>query len=209
MISNRSLFSNPEQRVLLAAHIARQLPGDHQLFCDDLMVSVLQGQQRFTRQQFNALMASPLTLCRLRFLEGRRLAQQGRHQGQAEPAKPQLLPLNRWRPSVTHLKAAAPLGQDFSLSSADGRWALHSLTTGQVTRLVLQLRAGVDDNAPGLGLGPGTMVKVMDGEGGILLLGRLDDDGELKGVWTRSVSLLTHLADCGGTLWVGPPEETM
>jgi len=192
---------NAEQLLLLAAHMARDLPGNHQVLDDELMQQVLAGERRLTRTQFNALVASPLTLCRLRFLESRRLAANAAESGTDSHARQH----HGWQGSQGLLLAAAGSGTDCSLHSDDGLWALHALTTGRTTRLLLQLRRPEDEgDHPGLRFEPDMQVAVLDGAGGTLLCGALDADGELEAVWERPQDLRSHLALHGGGWTVQP-----
>lgn len=178
-----------ERELLLAVHLARQIPGDCLVLSDELLEQVLRGESRLTRAQFDSMVASPLTLCRLRFLESQRLAEKAALA--ADEAA--------WQSSEGELLVASPTDSDCTLQSTDGLWTLHALTTGSTTRLLLQLRRPeYEDGQLSLRLDPEMEVAVLDGSGGTLLLGKLDDDGELEAVWDRPEDLRSHLARAGG-----------
>ena len=199
-ISPKGYFSQPERRALLAAFATTPLPGDRQMLSDATLLAALQGHQRLLPAQRQALLTSPLTLCRLRYLEGRRLAAVG--EGGASSTSSPGQALARWERSACELLAATTEVQDVSLYSPDGLWALHALTTGTVTRILLQLRP--EDEGRGLNATarpqPGDEVAVLDGAGTTLLMGRLDDDGELEAPWIRALDLRSHLSRYG-RLW--------
>lgn len=195
-LTRKGSFSHPERRVMLAAFAAQRLPGDRPMLSDEVMQAALEGRARLQEAQWQALLASPLTLCRLRHLEERRLAVMS--DGAVERG-----PLNgapqAWQGSFCELLAASGIGTDASLYSPDGLWALHALTTGSVTRLLLQLLPPAEDGAADAVArpAPGEEVAVLDGAGGTLLMGRLDADGELEAVWMRPLDLRSHLARHG------------
>jgi hypothetical protein len=196
--TRKGYFSHPERQVMLAAFSAKRLPGDRPMLSDEVMQAALEGRERLQAAQWQALLGSPLTLCRLRYLEGRRLAASA--DGAANNG-----PLNEadheWRSSRCELLAASGTGNDVSLYSPDGLWALHALTTGSVTRLLLQLLPPAEDGAAGATARPtpGEEVAVLDGAGSTLMMGRLDTDGELEAVWTLQLDLRSHLAHHGRT----------
>lgn len=200
-----------EQQVLLSAYAARQVPGDRQVLADDVLQAALSATQALSRKQLAMLKVSPLTLCRLRYLEALRLAAThsalatgtaasasvhalGSPAGQTTPAQ-----ASRWQRSPGELLAAAGVDADCSLPSADGLWTLSAWTRGHATRLRLNLRRPADDDGQlSLRLDPEIEVGVLDGRGGTLLLGRLDDDGELEVLLDHPLDLRSHLAQHGG-----------
>lgn len=197
--TRQGYFSHPERQVMLAAFSAQRLPGDRPMLSDEVMQAALDGRARLQAAQWAVLLASPLTLCRLRYLEGRRLAalsENGANQAPFNVAD------HKWRTSSCELLAATGTGTDTSLYSPDGLWALHALTTGSVTRLLLQLLPSAETVAGGSAArpAPGDEVAVLDGAGTTLLMGRLDADGELEAVWTRPLDLRSHLS-LHGRVW--------
>ena len=92
--------------------------------------------------------------------------------------------------------------------SDDGQWQLQTLTTGITTRLRLTLRrtnnAGDGQSFDRIRLEPDQQWAVLDGSGATLLMGWLDEDGELEEVWGRPMDLRSHLAQFGGGWKVEP-----
>ena len=195
-VSTRSGF-NPEQLLMLAAHMASDLPGDRQVLDDGLLQQVLRGERKLTRTQRDALLASPTTLNRLRFLESQRLAAQAAEADEADEGQ------GAWQRTEARLLAAAGDGPYCTLLSPDGQWRLQALTTGSTTRLKLRLlkpnSQGDELERQGLRLEPEMEVAVLDGSRATLLMGWLDDDGDLEAVWDRPQDLRSHLAQHGGT----------
>ena len=209
-------LARAEQQVLLSAYMARQVPGDRQVLTDDVLQAALTGAPALSREQLAALKASPLTLCRLRYLEAQRLAaaQAGQaddaeasttgsnasvHALQTSAGKATDAHANRWQRSTGELLAAAGTEIDCSLPSADGLWTLSAWTRGNTTRLRLNLRRPADDDSQlSLRLDPEMEVGVLDGRGATLMLGHLDDEGELEVLLDHPLNLRGHLAQHGG-----------
>ena len=187
--NGEGFFSHPERQVLLAYYMTLQKPGDRQVLSDETLQAALAGEQGLVRAQWQAMLDSPLTLCRLRFLEAQRQAAQAGDETVDDG----------WQRSTAEVLAASDTEADCSLVSPDGRWALHALTTRGVTRLLLQLSpASLASAGAAPAPGPGAEVAVLDDQGGTLLMGHLDADGELQARWTRDTDLRTHLARHGG-----------
>lgn len=189
--TRKGYFSHPEHKVVLAAFSVQRLPGDRMVLSDDVMEAALEGRKCLQPTQWQALLSSPLTLCRLRYLEGCRLAALSRHGRVNE--------VDDGRVSRYELLAATSTETDISLYSPDGRWALHALTTRTVTRLLLQLLPQAEDGIASTASRPvpGDEVAVLDGAGFTLLMGRLDADGELEQVWNQPLDLQSRLVRYG------------
>jgi hypothetical protein len=113
------------------------------------------------------LQASPLTTRRLRTL-----ALQLPRRAAANDA---------WQGSSGMLRAADS-GQDvFELATDDGFWRLHFVGLRDGRRVILQLMPDAPF-APRL-LREAPLLRVLDGAGGEVLSGRLDQDGELEADW--------------------------
>ena len=176
---------------LLQAH----KPGDYLVLADTTLNAALGGTRPLRESEWTALLDSPLTLRRLRVLEAQRMAR-----SQATAEAPSAANDEVWRPSQGVLRAAADLSDgNFSQSSEDGRWMLYALKTGSETRLVLKLQSQAEHADVWMAAHP--EVAVVDGAGNTLLLGELDEDGEVHGPWVYSTDLRSHLA-VNGHRWV-------
>lgn len=192
---NQDFTSTLQDRLALHTMMQTHKPGDHLVLADPVLNAALDGSRPLRQSEWQALLGSALTLRRMQVLEAQRQARAGLAGGAATTLRPAANDA-AWRPSHTLLRAAA--GADlsrFTQGSDDGRWMLYALKTGADTRLVLKLQPEAEHADLWLAARP--EVAVLDGEGNTLLLGALDEDGELQGPWVHEADLRTHLAAHG------------
>lgn len=186
---NQSFATPLQDRLALATLMQEHKPGDYLVLADHVLLAALDGSRSLRVSEWNALLDSPLTLRRMRVLE----AQVSWRKDQ-ERQQPQASHRAVWRASEGQLRAASSSGP-FSQASEDGLWMLYSLTTGNETRIALKLQDQAGLTQSWLDARP--EVAVLDGEGNTLLIGVLDEDGELRGPWVHDADLRTHLATHG------------
>jgi len=176
------------RRLQEAALLARRVEGDRLLLADAVLAAALDGSRPLTRNERAALQASPLTQRRLRHLA---LARRARA---AAPA-------DVWHGSRGLLRAASSF-DDAAPVSDDGWWTLHMLGQQGAWRLVLQLASGAPFAARLLAAR--APVRVRDGDGQIMLEGRLDLDGECEAAWPFADAPALHLQERGALFTVEP-----
>jgi hypothetical protein len=165
----------------------RRVEGDRLVLSDEVLLAALDGARALTAGERAALEASPLTARRLRQLVLDRRAG--------------VAPANdaHWLGSEGMLRAA-DAGMLARLVTDDGWWTLHFAGDEGTRRVILQLDAGAPF-APDL-LRERAVVKVTDGEGGLILQGRLDADGECEGAWAFQDSPSRHFQQRGASFAV-------
>lgn len=173
-----------QERLLLG----RRVEDDRLVLDDATLGAALDGSRPLTAGERAALQASPLTARRLRQLALERRAQASR-------------PARGWDGSRGMLRAASS-GALEPLVTEDGFWSLHVHDSGSGWRAILQLMPQAPF-APAL-LAARAPLVVRDGEGGIILAGRLDADGECEAAWPFAAAPAAHLQAHGATFTVEP-----
>jgi hypothetical protein len=165
----------------------RRVEGDRLVLADEVLLAALDGRRALTAGERAALEASPLTARRLRQLVLDRRAG--------------IAPANdaNWLGSEGMLRAA-DAGMLARLVTDDGWWTLHFTGEEGAQRVILQLDPGAPF-AQDL-LRERAVVKVTDGEGGLVLQGQLDADGECEGAWAFQDSPSRHFQQRGAAFAV-------
>lgn len=163
----------------------RRVEGDRLVLADATLLAALDGSRPLAASERAALEASPLTARRLR-----RLALDRRACAANEA---------RWNASYGMLRAADS-GALTRLATDDGWWALHFAGGEDEPRVILQLDAGAPFAASILR--EGAHVRVTDGEGALVLEGRLDADGECEGAWAFADPPARHFQRRGASFAV-------
>ena len=179
-----SLDRKLRERALLSARVE----DDCLAVPDAVLLAALAGGRVLSHEEKAALLGSPLTLRRFRAL-----AMQARRRPAAanDPA---------WRGSQGLLRAAASAGQLLALHTDDGCWTLDFLRDGDGWRIVLQLSPAAPFAAHLLAARP--QLQVLDGDGALVMQGRLDDDGECEAGWPFAAEPCAHLLRAGGAFTV-------
>lgn len=165
------------RKLAAAALLTRRRDHDQLVLADATLVAALDGSVLLSAAEKAALLASPLTLRRLRTLS----------QAQAQRAAP-------WASSAGMLRAADSGAALTLLETDDGHWALHFIAAQGHWQVVLKLDPGAPFAAHLLaGDGAaGAPLEVRDGAGGLLLQGRLDADGECEQRWPFAGAPAAH-----------------
>ena len=171
-------------RKLRAAMLVAPLAGDRLVLADAVLLAALDGSTALSAGERAALAASPLTIRRFRHLANARAA------GQAAA----------WRTSAGMLRAADSGAQLEELVTDDGYWTLHFLGAAASRRVILQLNAQAPFARQVLAQQP--MLRVVDGTGAVVLLGRLDSDGECESAWPFDLPPAQHFQHAGAVFAV-------
>lgn len=177
------------RRLAAEALLLQRREGDTLVLTDEAMLAALEGRLALTQEQASALAASPLTVRRFRQLS---LERRQRHAAN-EPV---------WHGSGGLLRAASSAHMAGPLKTDDGYWSLHVAGGPGAWRLILALDPQAPF-APALLRAPGG-VKVLDGQGGMLLDGMLDADGECEAAWPHATTPFEHLQQTGARFTVRP-----
>jgi len=180
-----------ERRLQESLLLGRRTEGDRLVLDDATLLAALDGSRPLRAAERAALQASPLTARRLRRLALERRAA-------AAPAA-------AWRASPGMLRAASSGGTPGPLRTDDGCWTLHFIEAGAGWRTILQL-APHAPFAAGL-LAARAPLRVLDGEGRVLLAGRLDADGECEAAWPFAQAPAIHLQAHGAAFTVAPQDH--
>jgi hypothetical protein len=172
-----------QERLLLA----REVPGDRLVLADGVLLAALDGSRVLEAAQLAALQASPLTLKRFRHL-----ALERRHAARA-PA---------WRGSAGMLRAASSAAALDGLVTDDGCWRLHFLPEGKGWQVILKLEAAA--GFAGQLMREQPMLRVLDGQGAVVLQGRLDTDGECERAWSFAAAPADHFQQHGARFSIEP-----
>jgi hypothetical protein len=172
----------------------RAVEGDRLVLADATLAAALDGSRALTAGERAALQASPLTLRRLRALSLR--AHAAVRMDAANDAA--------WRGSAGMLRAAASAGALAALETDDRCWTLHLVDGGAGAgwSVILKLAAAAPF-APNL-LREQPWLRVVDGDGAVLLQGRLDADGECEHAWPFDDAPADHFRLHGGAFAVEP-----
>lgn len=191
--------SRLDAAVMSEALLRRHVPGDSLCLSDEVLRSAIRGELALSAEQKQALKGSPLTLRRFRVLAEEQL----RIQARTSPGEVS----GEWAGSDGLLLAASAGSMSDALQTADEYWSLHFLRSVDGSlEVVLKLSpqapfAGefVSENGP-----THRCVGVFDGEGGLLLHGALDADGELHVTWEYDVLPWVQITNAGGAFTVAP-----
>lgn len=184
----RRLDSQVEERLLLGRAVA----GDRLVLADATLRAALDGSRALTAGERAALQASPLTLRRLRRLSLQRAA------------APAAANDGAWSGSRGLLRAAASALALEALETDDRCWTLHFLPEGTARgwSVILKLAASAP-YAPRL-LREQPLLRVVDGDGAVILQGRLDLDGECEHAWPFDEAPGAHFQLHGAAFAVEP-----
>ena len=100
------------------------------------------------------------------------------------------------------LRAASSIHELATLASDDGCWSLHFVEQGGAWRVIL----AIAPNAPFAArlMRDQPLLRVRDGEGGAILQGHLDMDGECEGAWPFPDAPAAHFQSRGGGFTIQP-----
>ena len=163
--------------------LAHRVDNDRLMLADATLVAALDGSRALTAGERAALRGSPLTLRRFRALA----------LGQRRAA---------WRGSSGMLRAAASGAQLAALVTDDGHWALHFQQQDGAWRVILALAPNAPFAARLVREQP--MLRVVDGDGAIILQGSLDTDGECECAWPFETAPGIHFHQFGARFAVEP-----
>jgi hypothetical protein len=169
--------------------VGRRKEGDRLMLGDAVLRAALDGSRPLTAGERTALESSPLTLRRLRQLA---IERRGARKAANDDA---------WQGSGGMLRAADS-GSLSRLGTDDGYWILHFSDEEGEWRVVLQLKACAPFTARLLRERPALCVT--DGDGKVLLEGRLDGDGECEGPWLADIEPARYFQQHGARFMVRP-----
>jgi len=175
-----------QERLLLG----RAVPGDRLMLADTTLQMALDGSRPVTTAERQALQASPLTLRRLR------------HLAQARASMP--APLSGWSGSQGLLRAAATDTPLSTLRTDDGYWTLDFVASTAGWRVILALLADAPFATPAMQ--QALALRVQDGQGKLILQGRLDGDGDCEAAWPFAEAPAQHFQQTGATFTVLPEQ---
>lgn len=181
--------NNLDRRLREELLAGRRKEGDRLVLCDATLRAALDGSRPLTANERTALEASPLTVRRFRQLA---IERRGGRRAANDDA---------WLGSGGMLRAADS-GSLSRLTTDDGYWILHFSDEEGDWRMVLQLKACAPFTARLLRERPALCVA--DGEGKVLLEGRLDGDGECEGPWLGAVEPAAYFQQHGARFIVRP-----
>lgn len=172
-----------ETRVLERMFLRPQ-ENDDLVLDDATLLAALENRQPLSREQWQAMMDSPLTLRRFRILAHRR-------QARLEAANDFL-----WSESEG-MRLAADSGEEVDvLRTQDGFWSLHFLQEAEGWLVVLKLDAAAP-YANGL-LTQQVKLEAVIGDGVSVLAGQLDASFEVEASWPFAETPLERLRRAGG-----------
>ncbi len=178
-------MANPGELLLLAAHMAREIPGDRQIITDERLLAALTGKERLRQAEYREMLASPLTLSRLRLLASQSLSELQRSPALMNHESDGMMPT----PEL--------LCEELTLVTNDGNWALLIKLDQDSQRwhLTLQLLASRE----AMHVREDGEIFVHDAQQGTFLFGGLDGNGQLHAVWELPVKPLVYLVGKGKT----------
>lgn len=172
---------------------------DWLVLSDASLTAALNGSDPLTREEYAALLRSPMTLRRMTVLYSGM-------KGVQETPEP-LVAANDaefWADSRFVLRAADSEGDSgwAELTSESGLWRLRLSPAGRGWMLTLELLAKAHPTAASLL--EGRRVALVDGQGRTLLEGALDADGRLQDDWCLDGSPAEHFRSTRGGFEVRP-----
>jgi len=181
-------MTTPERKLQERLLLARELPDDRLALADSVLLAALDGSRPLDAAQLAALNASPLTLKRFRHLALERRRADAM--------------VSAWRGSRGMLRAAASATALDSLGTDDGCWSLHFLAEGDGWQVILKLEAPAPFAADVMRERP--LLRVLDGQGAVVLQGRLDADGECERAWPFAEAPSAHFQQRGAAFSIEP-----
>lgn len=179
-----------ELRLREQALLSRRVEGDALVLADEVLAASIAGTRVLTDAERALLAGSPLTLRRFR-----QLAIDARvPRAAANDAS--------WYGSEGLLRAAASAAPLERLCTDDGYWTLHFAEEGGRCQAILQLDAGAPFAAALLA--SGAALRVLDGQGAVVLEGPLDADGECEAAWPFADRPAAHFQAAGARFFVRP-----
>jgi hypothetical protein len=175
-----------DRKLQAKALLARRMEGDYLMLADAVMDAALDGSRALTASERGVLRTSPLTLRRFQVLAA---------------ARRQAVNLE-WQGSHGMLRAAAGGPALRTLATDDGFWTLHFLEQAGQWRVILALDAGAPFAASLLRARP--MLRVLDGQGAVVMQASLDSDGECEGDWPFAAAPEPHFQQAGASFAVQP-----
>jgi hypothetical protein len=185
-MNTTSLERKLQEKLLLA----RRVEGDRLKLADAVLLAALDGSRPLTAIERAALEGSPLTVRRLRQLAVERRARRAASNDGA------------WDGSAGMLRAADSGAALDELATDDGCWTVHFVGRDGDWRVILQLAAGAPFAARLMQEQP--LLRVIDGNGAVLLQGRLDADGECEAAWPFASAPAAHFQQAGAAFAVEP-----
>lgn len=179
-----------ERKLREQAMLARRVEGDTLVLSDDVLAAAIAGTRTLSGDERARLMASPLTVRRFRQLS----IDARQRPGAANDSL--------WAGSPGMLRAAASAEALEQLRTDDGYWTLHFAGQDGRWRAILQVAA----DAPFAArlLDTGAAVRVLDGNGLLVLDGPLDADGECEAAWPFADDPAAHFQAAGARFSVKP-----
>lgn len=166
--------------------LTRRVEDDRLMLADAVLIAALDGSRTLTAGESAALHTSPLTLRRFKTLAQERRS--ARHLA--------------WQGSRGMLRAASDGTDLTTLATDDGHWVLHFIKQDGAWRVILALDAAAPIAARLLSAAP--MLRVLDGDGAVLLQGKLDSDGEYESAWPFEDAPARHFQQAGAAFSVQP-----
>jgi hypothetical protein len=171
-------------RKLRAALLVAPKADDRLVLADAVLLAALDGGVPLSANEKAVLAASPLTIRRFRHLAD---ARRNVHQ-----------PV--WHSSAGMLRAADGGAALAELVTDDGFWTLHFIGAEASRRVILQLAPQAPFARQVLTEQP--LLRVVDGTGAVVLLGRLDSDGECESAWPFAAAPARHFQQAGAAFLV-------
>jgi hypothetical protein len=171
-----------QEHLLLAARVE----GDRLMLSDAVINAALDGSRALTEGECAAMRGSPLTLRRFKAL------------AQARRANARLA----WEGSRGMLRAAFDGSPLAALTTDDGFWSLHFLEQDGAWHVILALDAAAPFAAQLLREQP--LLRVLDGQGAVILQGSLDSDGECETKWRPGAAPGDYFQQTGAAFAVLP-----
>jgi len=182
--------------------LRRLVPGDSVRLADETLRAALDGSRVLNAEQRKALQGSPMTLRRFRALS---LERSAATRSSAQSGSVRADPLPRWQGSEGLLLAADSGTVTGPIHTSDGLWSLHfqrDLDDHLQVFLKLDPQAPFAAELVANDAASSRLVDVLDGEGMLLMTGRLDADGELQVAWPYDVLPWVRIAQAGGAFRV-------
>lgn len=172
------------------ALLSRRVEGDSLVLADDILAACIAGTRVLSPGERALLAASPLTLRRFR-----QLSIDARMPARAASDA-------HWRGSEGMLRAAASSTTLERMVTDDGYWTLHFAEQVRCCQVILQLAADAPFAAELLA--SRAPVRVLDGNGALVLEGALDADGECEAAWPFAARPAEHFQAAGARFSVKP-----
>ncbi len=175
-----------DRKLLEHLLLAARVDGDRPMLADAVINAALDGTRALTEGECAAMRQSPLTLRRFKAL------------AQARRATAR----SSWEGSRGMLRAAFDGASLAALTTDDGFWSLHFVEQHGAWRVILALDAAAPFAAQLLREQP--LLRVLDGQGAVILQGSLDSDGECEADWRSASAPGLHFQQAGAAFAVLP-----